>query len=100
MTSVAYWINWLPEEVVASWYLETLPILKDAAQVIRVKEQLVTEERLLAERPAHRPQNRDHCTKYAGSPCGFSRLCFGDAAEDPLSSGYIWNERNHPEVVE
>lgn len=115
-TSLQYWINWLPEEVVEAQFCIVPPIMRDQARIDSKVRQIVAMERdiqsgladlcdareLQAEDPdaelamldANFPQNEHSCI-YPG-PCACYSLCYTNGvASDPAGSGLYQIRTDH-----
>lgn len=109
---LAYWINWLPEEVVEGQFCIVPPIMRDAARIESKVQQIVAMEQriqigtdMLIQRghpellDVFFPQNEHSCVY--PSTCAYKDLCFTrGVAEDPLGSGLYQPRKDHHSVVD
>ncbi len=110
--SLAYWINWLPEEVVEAQFTVVPPIMRDAARIESKVRQIVAMEQDvrqgveeiaalppidMARGPALDvwfPQNEHSCIW--PSKCPAFDLCFtANVADDPAGSGLYQPRKDH-----
>lgn len=110
---IAGWIAWLAEndrEVLDSQIVELDPILRSDWEIERWRRQTLASEDTIAwkvEEVAQNPEKLEelfpmstqhsNCTSQFGSECSMLDICWGPAAEDPLSTGnYRVRIPNHP----
>lgn len=109
---LAYWINWLPEEVVEGQFCIVPPIMRDAArieskvqQIVAMEQRIQTGTDMVIQRghpellDVFFPQNEHSCVY--PSTCACKDLCFTHGvAEDPLGSGLYQPRKDHHSVVD
>jgi hypothetical protein len=110
---IKYWVNWIPEEVVAKHFYQTVPLMKDEQRMAAWVRQAVAMEA----RSAHAskvmelvpdmnvldeyfPQNFMSCHSFNRN-CAYLDLCFKPSmAREPLEYGYVFREPHHEGEVE
>lgn len=108
-SSLEYWINWLPEEVVEAQFCIVPPIMRDAERIEHKIIQIVAMERDIqkgmsvlhteAGLDAWFPQNEHNCVYPSKCPC--YDLCYtGNTADDPAGSGLFQPRLDHHKVEE
>lgn len=105
MTSLEYWVNWLPLEVVEDQFISVPPIARDATRIRSKVTQIISIERLVdAGAQAVRkvpgmldecfPQNERSCT-YPGRCAMYDACWVGNVAEDMAGSGLYVPRKDH-----
>lgn len=111
-TSLDYWINWLPEEVVEGCFTIVPPIMRDEARIASKVRQIVEMERTIqtglidvaagvngAALDTRFPQNEHSCIY--PSTCACFDLCFTHGvADDPGASGLYQARHDHHKPME
>jgi len=109
MSSVEYWVNWIPQEQVEAAFVTLPPIMRSdrtvesaVRQMVSVEQQIRVNRDIVERHPetldAWFPQNFRSCVY--PSRCAFYELCHGNAADDPASNGFQPRTANHPLEVE
>lgn len=114
MSSLEYWINWLPEEVVESQFVVVPPIYRDRLRIDSKVRQITAMERRIAEgverlqlEPHSKPElldeyfpTNEHSCTYP-SRCAMYEACYeGNVAEDMLGSGLYLPRVDHHKIKE
>ncbi len=117
-SSLDYWINWLPEEVVEGCFITVPPIMRDGARIEHKVTQVIEIERRIRvanhamedamdnNEPvliqdvldAHFPQNEHACTY--PSKCSHYDICWSPGVGDDVAGSGLYSPRRDHHAVE